>query len=329
MTSSNNKLDFEVTVEDAAGHTISLKVWSTHSLSLSLTEGHQYELENVRGRYWSQGGTRHYQLDSTKDLTVTELGPPGDNATRLLIVGDTHVGYRHRRRDKKAKGARELDARDRFRAVMNQANTLDADGVIHAGDIFDHVAIGSDRSFVINNLKSEFNIPFYYIYGNHDEPASRRTVDGATEDVSGIERLSTVGESVGEMDVTLFGIDYSYDNFPGQPLKTSAQSVLTNANVLVVHDTPYPVQNGKGHLMYQKRGADFRVAVKQTSVDIDLIVSGHMHVGQQGTLDEFQTPVLVTGAPTPINNRKENNNPSTWLLRVTEDGIDGITRHPL
>lgn len=68
--SSSNKLDFEVTVEDADGHTISLKIWSTHSLSLSLTEGHRYELEDVRGRYWSQGGSRHYQLDSTKDLTV-------------------------------------------------------------------------------------------------------------------------------------------------------------------------------------------------------------------------------------------------------------------
>jgi len=83
-----------------------------------------------------------------------------------LIVGDTHVGYRHRRRDKKAKGAKDLDARDRFQAVMDQANTLDADAIVHAGDIFDHVAIGADRSFVmIDALNSELNIPFYYIYG--------------------------------------------------------------------------------------------------------------------------------------------------------------------
>jgi len=123
--SSSNKLDFEVTVEDADGHTISLKIWSTHSLP--------FRLPKVTGTNWktSEEGTghrvsRHYQLDSTKDLTVTELGPADDTATRLLIVGDTHVGYRHRRRDKKAKGAKDLDARDRFQAVMDQANTLDA-----------------------------------------------------------------------------------------------------------------------------------------------------------------------------------------------------------
>lgn len=327
--SSSNKLDFEVTVEDADGHTISLKIWSTHSLSLSLTEGHRYELEDVRGRYWSQGVNRHYQLDSTKDLTVTELGPVDDNATRLLIVGDTHVGYRHRRRDKKAKGAKDLDARDCFQAVMDQANTLDADAIVHAGDIFDHVAIGADRSFVIDTLNSELNIPFYYIYGNHDEPASRRTVDGITNDTSEIERLSNIGESVGEPGVTLFGIDYSHDSFPGDPLEASVQSVLSDANVLVVHDTPYPVRNESGHHIHHKRGADFREAIEQTSVEVDLIFSGHMHVGQQGTLGESKTPVLVTGAPAPINSGKEDNNPSTWLLCVTESGIDGFTRHPL
>jgi len=44
---------------------------------------------------------------------------------------------------------------------------------------------------------------------------------------------------------------------------------------------------------YIKRGADFRKAIEQTSVEIDLIVSGHMHVGQQGTLDEFKRPSLL------------------------------------
>jgi len=60
-----------------------------------------------------------------------------------------------------------------------------------------------------------------------------------------------------------------------------------------------------GTTYIKKRGADFRKAIEQTSVEIDLIVSGHMHVGQQGTLDEFQTPVLVTGAPAPINSGKK------------------------
>jgi hypothetical protein len=104
---------------------------------------------------------------------------------------------------------------------------------------------------------------------------------------------------------------------------------MCERGVVVVHDTPYPVRNENRHHIHQKRGADFRKAIEQTSVEIDLIVSGHMHVGQQGTLDEFQTPVLVTGAPAPINSGKEDNNPSTWLLRVTESGIDGITRHSL
>lgn len=63
--------------------------------------------EDVRGQFWSQDGTRNYQLDSTTDLTVTELGLPEDDALRLLVVGDTHVGYRHRPSHKKAEGSSE------------------------------------------------------------------------------------------------------------------------------------------------------------------------------------------------------------------------------
>jgi len=53
-----------------------------------------------------------------------------------------------------------------------------------------------------------------------------------------------------------------------------------------------------------------------------------MHVGQQGTLDEFQTPVLVTEHQRQSIAGKKTT-PSTWLLRVAESGIDSITRHPL
>jgi len=41
---------------------------------------------------------------------------------------------------------------------MDQANTPDADAIVHAGDIFDHVAIGADRSFVIDALNSRSSI---------------------------------------------------------------------------------------------------------------------------------------------------------------------------
>lgn len=138
---------------------------------------------------------------------------------------------------------------------MNHVDTLGADGVVHAGDIFDHGAIGADRQFVTDSLTSELDDPFYYVYGNHDELASRRTLDGATEDISSITHLGTDGASVGVGAVTLFGIDYKYDAFPGEPLTPSIESANGNANVLVVHDTPYPVRNGNGDLIHQKGGS--------------------------------------------------------------------------
>jgi len=137
---------------------------------------------------------------------------------------------------------------------MDQANTLDADAIVHAGDIFDHAAIGADRSFVIDALNSELNIPFYYIYGNHDEPASRRTVDGATNDTSEIERLLKNGESVGETDVTLFGIDYSHDSFPGRTARSPRFNQYFQTRMYWSSTIPIPPSGMKTGTTYIKRG---------------------------------------------------------------------------
>jgi Icc-related predicted phosphoesterase len=327
--SRNDKLDYEVTVEDADGHSTPLKIWSTHGLTTSLEEGHRYELDDVRGRYWSQDGTRRYQLDSTRDFTATDLGSAADTATRLLLVGDTHVGYRHRHQDDKVAGAGDLDARESFRSVLEQADTLSVDAIVHAGDIFDHGATGHDRTFVIEQITENLDIPFYYVYGNHDEQASRRTVDGDTSDIPRVHRLSADTWPVRFADVALFGIDNKNSAFPGEPLEQSIDSINSSANVLAVHDTPYPVRDEQGVLLHNEGEADFRDAVEQSDTQIDLIVSGHMHVGQKGILDDFEIPVIVTGAPAPINKGKRSNNSSTWLLRVTEGGIEDITRQPL
>jgi len=154
--SESDKVNYRIILEDANGYSIPLLIWSTHELHTSLNEGHLYEISNVRGRYWSQDGTRSYQLDSTADLTITDQGAVNENTTRLLLVGDTHVGYRHRKQTDKVAGAENLDARECFHSVMAQADALDVDGVVHAGDIFDHIANDFDRSYVIDQLTNAF-----------------------------------------------------------------------------------------------------------------------------------------------------------------------------
>jgi len=168
-------------------------------------------------------------------------------------------------------------------------------------------------------------IPFYYIYGNHDEPASKQILDGETANEPGVHRLSKNRSGTKVEKTMLYGIDFSYAVFPGEPLELTPP---TGANVLVVHDTPYPVKDDQGEIAHKKQGADFREAIEQTPVDIDLIISGHMHVGEIRELTDSSVPVLVTGAPAPINSGT-NNNPSTWLLEVSDNGIENITRHPI
>lgn len=326
--SENPKIDSVVTVEDSEGAPVDLKIWATHGLTPDLTEGHRYELRGVRGTSWLKNGTRYYELSSTREFQATDLGPVDDDALRLLVVGDTHVGYRHRQQADKVKSARRLDARQSFRQVLEQAQLLGVDAIIHAGDIFDHVATGYDRDFVIDLLTDEFRgIPFYYVYGNHDVPASRHTLDGATSNTAHVGRLTSSAIEIDSPGVNIVGVDYANSSFPGDSLTLPATNAPTN--ILVAHDTPYPVRNSQNQLLHKKNGADYRDVITASPLPIDLIVSGHMHVGQTGTLDDHEIPVVVTGAPAPIFKGNRDTVPSTWLLRITDESEPTVSRQPL
>jgi hypothetical protein len=85
------------------------------------------------------------------------------------------------------------------------------------------------------------------------------------------------------------------------------------------------VQDQQGKRLHDQQEADFCDVVDQSSVDIDIIVSGHMHVGQEGKLEGHGIPVTITGAPSQINKSSSDHSPSVWLVRIEKDSL-GITR---
>lgn len=74
----------------------------------------------------------------TLDLDITSATDQSGDQTQFLVLGDTHVGYRHRSTSKKSKWADSADDLVEFRRAMSLARDLQVDAVIHAGDVFDH-----------------------------------------------------------------------------------------------------------------------------------------------------------------------------------------------
>jgi hypothetical protein len=99
-------------------------------------------------------------------------------------------------------------------------------------------------------------------------------------------------------------------------------------DLLVIHDTPYPVVDEEGEQIYTPEHLDLQDFLSESTLRPDLIISGHMHVGSEGVVSDCGVPVLTTGPTAPINSSKEDNEPSTWLLSVSGT-TPAISRQPL
>jgi hypothetical protein len=106
--------------------------------------------------------------------------------------------------------------------------------------------------------------------------------------------------------------------------------MLLGQNALVVHESPHPVVDDTGSLLYQEdpNRADVSSFIESAGFDIDLLITGHLHVADQPRIRGHDIPVLVTGPTIPISSYEKDSNPSTWLLTATNSGI-ALDRHPV
>lgn len=314
----------ELTVVDRGGQELECVIWSTHDVDVNWREGHRYTLRNARGKVWN-GDPSTAVLHSTSDLRVEHRGADTPASTSVLVIGDTHVGYRHRNRTGKARWARNIDARDGFERAIEIAKERNVDAILHAGDVFDHEAIQDDYLRVSKSLVDPLkaDIPFHYIRGNHD-PA--RGMKGLREFAEGAEQRLRLGNdpiTIGEYPVTVYGQDYTGTGPSGDKFTPPS---APGPNILVIHETPFPVIGDDG-LLYED-AVDLREILDAASVEFDLIIVGHLHVANQGRVLGHDVPVLITGPTARISNYKRDNEPSAWLVTFAAEGLD-IERLPL
>lgn len=311
--------DVELTATDSDGNQFQIVLWEKHDVNGDWVINEKYALTGGRGKRYSNTSPE-VVIDSNKALEIERLDSE-PSATELLIVGDTHIGYRYRNRSEKRPWARSVDARDGFKQALEVAISRDVDAIVHAGDVFDHKATRSDCIGVTADLMVPLgaDIPIYYIRGNHDTDYGIESLQHFADGAEMRLRLGTEPITLGDPSVNLFGIDYTAGDLPKGGLESTV-STFFDRNILVLHEKPYPVTNDQGSLIYNT-GADVSAFLELVSVDIDLVVTGHMHVGKQGRVVGHDVPVVVTGPTSTISKYKKDNKPSVWLTRITEDDL--------
>lgn len=312
----------EVKSVDKLGNPILLIDFKGAAIDISWQQNRTYRISQCDVK--SGRGEYDLQLEPTND-TIIEPVESGSHVAKLFVFGDTHVGYRHRRRSDKNKWSSKVDCRKIFSKCIERARTQSVDAVIHAGDVFDHGNTIDDRNFVKNSINElvESGIPFCYIHGNHDDEDGKDALAAS----KGIH-LSQTPEGIGEHSLNLIGVDHSGYEFPTSPSTTSTLSSYTN--ILVTHEKLYPVVDDAGQLIYDRGGniGEISEYFLEASYDIGYLITGHQHLAKQGTVRGFDTPVLVTGSPAQLRKPMEDNPFAIWIMTVQNDGVE-LNRHPI
>lgn len=314
-SSRDSSVDKILTVQNGLGESLEMYIWATHELQVNWHQGHQYRLSNVRGKTWVKDGKKYSRLSSTRDLKARDLGPAVGDRTAILVVGDTHVGYRNRKPGKQVPRRRGVNCQKSFERIVELAIASDIDAVVHTGDVFDDQPNAQNRNAVkqaLNRL-NDANIPFYYILGNHESTSGTRLLTGHP----GCTHLSGTKSTIDRSTVSLFGIDYHKPNkFPKNAIKRQPAS-SDGTNILVAHQTFAPFRAG---------GIDLQGLLNRSPIKFDVVLCGHLHVAEQGKIGDV--PVIYTGATDRISKTGTQNNPSTWHLSASGSDTN-IKRHSL
>lgn len=316
--------EVEIGATDANGENLKIVIWKKHAISEELSVGETYRITGGRSKRYGNASGPEVRVHSNDEFEIDRLKTDSDT-TRVFVIGDTHVGFRHRSDTNKASWAKDVDNRKTFEQSLARARDLDVDAVFHAGDVFDHNTTQEDRNLVSREIQrtDKAGIPVYFVRGNHDNSVSNRSLSQ-----SPAGHIAGHAALIGQSPVQVLGLDYDAGGFSHQLPYGEIRST-DNPTIILMHDTPYPAVDQEGAPIHRNANSPLDLSGFLDSAEwVDLVVSGHMHVGKRGSIEGYDVPLLITGPTGPISSFEEDSKPSTWLLTISDGEIE-VERHLL
>jgi len=232
-------------------------------------------------------------------------------------MGDSHVGYHHRQSSKKVSWHQEGACIERFCEAIEIGLEHEVDAVIHTGDIFDEEVSQSELGSVEDQLYylKRQSIPFYYIYGNHENQSGRELLQAYSEE--GVTKhLTTKRSMVGNPPVSLFGIDHCYEGEFHVDRLDFSSNVPGVKNILVLHHSIVPLSDD-GAINLRKL---FKRAKRYSGLEFDFVISGHHHKNECDTLEGKK--IGYVGSTARISNIGKSSGGHAWLLDTSEQDYE-------
>ncbi len=302
----------EVRLIDSVGDGLRLVDYEGANLSVDWSPNHRYRISRCGVNVG--GGSYDVELAPSKKTRVEHLGIR-EQVTKILVIGDTHVGRR-----KHPGTGEKIEPINPFRTAVEHGIDLRVDAVAHVGDIFHDSATSSDTAQVDTQVFAplrEERIPFYYVTGNHGSAPSEDLLARKADD--GVVNLGTSGIAVGP-EVRLFGINhYQMGNIDWHDIQFP-DTVDEAVSILLLHQTLEQLSEAK------KESVDLERTQKRASNRFDLVLCGHHHDATSRELNG--TRVMYTGATEKMSTNFDPVDRVAWIVRI-ENGLVSYERYDI
>jgi predicted phosphodiesterase len=295
----------EVSLLDTAGNPLQLIDYDGAEISIRWKETHWYRVSHCKVQHGGSGFD--VTLAPSKRTQIEPLGPT-EQCTRLLVIGDTHIG-----RTTHPKTGNDIDPLGALITAVEYGIEQDVDAVTHVGDIFHESATELQALLVDQRVfepLGEAGIPFYYLRGNHAAPPGDEILADRNGTIT--FNLNTGGVTI-DSTVRLFGINHHTEgNLPWSQI-TFPTSADEPVSILLLHQT---LQQLSGN---NPESIDLHKIQRRFDGSFDFVASGHHHDATRKTWQGV--PVMYTGA---AEHMSTNNNPDdriAWLLTIENDSI--------
>jgi len=295
----------EVSLVDITGNPLRLVDYEGAEIPIDWKEPHRYRVSQCAVQIGGSGFD--IELAPSKRTQIEPLGP-AEECTRLLVLGDTHIG-----RTTHPKTGEDINPLGAFITAVEYGIEQDVDAVAHVGDIFHETATDLQALLVdrcVFEPLSEADIPFYYLRGNHATPPGDEIL--ADRDGTITFNLNTDGVTI-DSTVRLFGINHHTEgNLPWSQV-TFPTSVDEPVSILLLHQTIEQLSGSK------KDSVDLTRIQQRFDGSFDFVASGHHHDGTRKTCRGV--PVMYTGAAERMSTNKDPTDRVAWLLTVERGSV--------
>lgn len=225
---------------------------------------------------------------------------------KIIHTADTHLGYRQYYSD-----VRRQDFFKAFKKVISDAIEMQADAVVHAGDLFDSrtptLEDILDTIKLFTTLKNA-EIPLLAIVGNHESKQTTQWLD-LFESMGLAVRLNTNPYML--ENIAFYGIDnVSKSKIPTYDFSIFKKSMHSKYNILVMHQLMSPIISSEW---------DCSQIIDSMPFHVDAILLGDYHKYEKIKVDN--TWVTYCGS-TERNSLAEMENRSYNIITISQDEID-------